>query len=341
MAYRATMTKPYGKGNNGDQVTATTSQALTIKPPRFPYMPEVKEKFDIDEEAWRALVEAIFPNAQSVGSIILALSYCKKRTLDVFKRNVHIVPIWDKDKRCYVDTIWPGIGELRTTAFRTGHYAGRDATQFGEDITSTWKVDGREVSLVHPEWAQVTVYRMVEGQRVAFAGPPVFWLETFASTRDGCPNSMWMKRPRGQIDKCAEGAALRAAFPEEWGDTPSSDEGPVIYQNSMEPLGAPRAKEPVQEPGVAGCAERMRKAVESVAVPPETKEPPAKPVTHKPKEPPDLLADLEKFEQPAPGQGQHQWQCENGHVCDKPEPQEGTVCGVCPTCGTDRIRRLS
>ena len=43
---------------------------------------------------------------------------------------------------------------------------------------------------MHPEWAQVTVYRMIDGQRVAFAGPPVFRLETFAATKDGFPNSM-------------------------------------------------------------------------------------------------------------------------------------------------------
>jgi hypothetical protein len=175
MAYRATTVKQYGKGN-GDQVTATATQALTVKPPRLPYVPDVKDKYNIDEEAWRALVEAIFPGAQSVGSIILVLSYCKARNLDVFKRNVHIVPIWDRNKRQYVDTIWPGIGELRTTAFRTKQYAGRDATLFGEDRTETWQVGNEKVTVTFPEWAQVTVYRMIDGQRVAFAGPPVFWM---------------------------------------------------------------------------------------------------------------------------------------------------------------------
>ena len=88
MGYRAPVTKPYSKGN-GDRVTTTASQALTIKPPRLPYPADMKDRYGIDEEAWRALVEAIFPNAQSIGSVALVLAYCKARNLDVFKRNVH------------------------------------------------------------------------------------------------------------------------------------------------------------------------------------------------------------------------------------------------------------
>jgi hypothetical protein len=64
-------------------------------------------------------------------------------------------------------------------------------------------------------------------------------MEAFASTKDGSPNSMWQKRPRGQLDKCAEAAALRAAFPEELGDDPTSDEGPMIFQHGQEGFGGP------------------------------------------------------------------------------------------------------
>jgi phage recombination protein Bet len=170
----------------------------------------------------KALVEAIFPNAQSAESVILALSYCRARNLDPFKRNVHIVPIWDKQRRCLVDTIWPGIGELRTTAFRTGEYAGRDDAAYGPDVVQ--KV-GR-VDLKFPQWCQVTVYRMVKGQRMAFSGPKVYWLETYstAARDDDSPNEMWATRTYGQIEKCAEAAALRAAFPEEIGTDYISDE---------------------------------------------------------------------------------------------------------------------
>lgn len=193
-----------------------------ISQPRILWHPAVEERFGINRTAWKALVEAIFPNAQTFESIILALSYCQARKLDPFKRNVHIVPIWDKARACLVDTIWPGIGELRTTAFRTGEYAGRAETVFGPTITRTVG----KVEMTFPEWAQVTVQRVVKGATRTFAGPKVYWLETYAVRRrdDDSPNDMWETRPFGQLDKCAEAAALRVGFPEEIGSDYTNDE---------------------------------------------------------------------------------------------------------------------
>lgn len=190
-------------------------QVPMLSGPRLPYHPAVAERFGIDKASWKALVEAIFPTASSAESVILALSYCKARNLDPFKRVVHIVPIWDSKRRCMVDTVWPGIGELRTTAFRTQEYAGRAATTLGPDVSMLVG----SVQMTFPEWAQVTVYRMVKGQKVEFTGPRAYWLETYAHQKrdDPSPNSMWKTRPRGQLEKCAEAAALRAAFPEEIG----------------------------------------------------------------------------------------------------------------------------
>lgn len=160
------------------------------------------------------MVDAVFPLATSVNSVILALSYCRARKLDPFKRNVHIVPIYSKERGGMVDTIWPGIGELRTTAARTGEYAGKDRTEFGPDVTQRFG----DTEITFPEWASVTVYRFIQGTRVAFHGPQVYWLETYATMgKSDTPNSMWANRPRGQLDKCAEAAALRTAFPEEIG----------------------------------------------------------------------------------------------------------------------------
>jgi phage recombination protein Bet len=240
--------------------TAETKPATETKPavkpanlpvianPRLPYHPAIKEKFGIDQAGWRALVEAIFPNASNIDSVIMALSYCKARNLDPFKRNVHIVPIWNKDVRGYVDTVWPGIGELRTTAFRTGEYAGRSDTTFGPDITQ--QVGSKTIT--YPEWAQVTVYRIIKGQRVAFAGARVYWIETYATVKrdDDTPNEMWANRPRGQLDKCAEAAALRGAFPEECGGDYIPEEvqhqrgGPVVDEVRQSP---PRKLEDLTE----------------------------------------------------------------------------------------------
>ena len=53
----------------------------------------------------------------------------------------------------------------------------------------------------------------------------VYWEETYASIgKTDIPNDMWGKRPRGQLDKCVEAAALRKAFPEELGNTYAAEE---------------------------------------------------------------------------------------------------------------------
>jgi phage recombination protein Bet len=200
---------------------------------RIPYHPIVQERYGIAPESWRALTDAVFPSAQSIEGVILALSYCKSRNLDVFKRPVHIVPIWNSDQNRYVETVWPGIGELRTTAFRTGDYAGADPATFGPDITHEFSGEiGRSnnkrhvsVRVTFPEWCQVTVYRTVRGQPRPWPGPRVYWLETYSRMgRSDVPNDMWQKRARGQLEKCAEAAALRKAFPEEIGEQYISDE---------------------------------------------------------------------------------------------------------------------
>jgi phage recombination protein Bet len=107
------------------------------------------------------------------------------------------------------------IESLRAIAARSGAYAGCDEVVFGPDRTET--LGGVEVTF--PAWAQITVYRMVDGQRAAFPGPRVLWLETYQTAAPNTeePEDWWRKRPYGQIEKCAEAAALRRAFAEEVG----------------------------------------------------------------------------------------------------------------------------
>lgn len=196
--------------------------AVAIRAPRLPYHPAVQERFGIDQGGWRVLTDAVFPAAESPESVIMALAYCQARKLDIFKKPVQIVPIWDKKAGRMVDTVWPGIAELRTTAMRTGSFAGFDETAFGPVLEM--EINGLTIS--YPEWAQCTVYRLVGGARVPFVGPKVYWIETYATVKKDskAPNAMWAKRPRGQLEKCAEAAALRRAFPEELGNEYAAEE---------------------------------------------------------------------------------------------------------------------
>jgi len=255
-----------------------------FKPARLPYHPAIQERFGVDPAGWRALVEAVFPLASNVDSVVLALSYCRARNLDPFKKPVHIVPMWNSDLGRMVDTVWPGIGELRTTAFRTKLYAGCDAVEFGPDVTRVFK--GRvgkrgqerevEVEVTFPEWAQMTVYRMIAGQRVAVQGPRVYWMETYATSgRTSVPNDMWAKRPRGQIEKCAEAAALRRAFPEELGNEYAAEEmagrklgsgAVVIEDDSVQEV----KEEPITAASIMAQAEEAPQQVEGEVLPPES-----------------------------------------------------------------------
>jgi phage recombination protein Bet len=208
---------------------ASRNEVAVFSQPRIPFHPLIEERFGVDRAGWRALIDAVWPAAKTADAVTLALSYCKARNLDPFKRPVHIVPVWSSEQNRWVESVWPGIGELRTTAFRTGLYAGRDVTEYGPDKTEN--LGGAQITF--PEWAQVTVYRLGRnGERMPFPGPRVYWLETYATAKRDtlAPNAMWRRRSRGQIDKCAEAAALRAAFPEEMGNDQTADEmeGQVI-----------------------------------------------------------------------------------------------------------------
>lgn len=204
-----------------------------FQPARLPYHPAIEERFGVDKGQWKVLVEAIFPAAKTVDAIVMVLSYCKARNLDPLKRPVHIVPMWDGQRGAMVETVWPGISELRTTASRTKGYAGIDAAEFGDEMSMTFegrvKVNGnwetKKLEVTFPEWCRLTVYRIVDGQRCKFVGPKVSWLETYATQgKSELPNNMWESRPEGQLEKCAEAAALRRAFPEEIGNELTAEE---------------------------------------------------------------------------------------------------------------------
>lgn len=237
-----------------------------LQPPRLPYHPAVEERFGIDKAGWNALVGAIWPNAKTTEAIAMALSYCRARDLDPFKRPVHIVPMWSSAAGKEIETVWPGISEIRTTAFRTGNYAGCDQAEFGPDITETFKgrakIKGEwgdhETSVSFPEWCRITVYRELKGRICKFVGPKVKWLEAYASIGNSAlPNDMWQSRPEGQLEKCAEAAALRKAFPEEIGNQLTAEEmhGRVLLEPqadlTLDPPEPPKAEATPIEKAIA------------------------------------------------------------------------------------------
>lgn len=185
-------------------------QTMTAVVPLQTKLPEAASARGITREAWHVMKTVLFKDA-SDEMVCTLVDYCKARNLDPLKKPFHIVKVWDAQAGQMVDSIWPSIGETRITAFRTQEYAGLSDIRHGE--TMRQKVGGLDVTF--PAWAQCSVFRMMGGEAREFVGPRVYWLETYAPKKGGAPNSMWSKRPYGQLDKCAEAAALRAAFPEE------------------------------------------------------------------------------------------------------------------------------
>ena len=121
------------------QVTAQDKkQQVAVAAPRIPYDARVEKAYGLDRGAWNVICDSVWPSAKTFEGVTLALAYCKARKLDPFKRPIHIVPIWNAKLKKEVETVWPGIGELRTTANRTGDYGGNDPCSFGEDITEVF-----------------------------------------------------------------------------------------------------------------------------------------------------------------------------------------------------------
>jgi len=226
-------------GVNKDATMTGTAQNIITLPvqTRLP-MPANAPARGITPAQWRVLCETTFPNAKTAEAIEMAVDYCAVRKLDIFKRPINIVPMWNSALQREVETIWPGINEIQITAARTGAWAGMDAPKWGPEKTRTFKGKKKDrtgwydaaVTVTYPEWCEVTVHRMIAGQPRAFT-ERVYWLEAYATTggRDSeLPNDMWAKRVHGQLHKVTKAAALRAAFPEEGSYTAEEMEGKVI-----------------------------------------------------------------------------------------------------------------
>jgi|GEM_PF-958727 len=175
-----------------------------------------------EPELMKVLQSSLYPGA-APESIKMVLGYCKAAGLDPMQKPVHIVPMWDGKAKQMRDVIMPGVGLYRTQASRTGAFAGQTEPEFGDMVTT--KLGGVEITF--PEWARVTVKKSMPNGSVAEFSAREYWIENYAvkggQEKSIAPNAMWMKRPRGQIAKCAAAQALRLAFPE-MGAQPTAEE---------------------------------------------------------------------------------------------------------------------
>jgi phage recombination protein Bet len=203
-----------------------------------------------EDELIDVLQSSLYPGA-ALGSIKMVMAHCRAAGLDPLQKPVHIVPMWDKNAKGMRDVIMPGIGLYRTQAARTGQLAGIGEPEFGPDVT----YDLGNVQVTVPEWCRVVVKRLMPNGDISEYVAKEYWIENYATAgKDNeAPNTMWKKRPRGQLRKCAEAQALRMGFPEATGNAPTADEMEGKHLEAREVDITPRA-EPVAQVELQPCS---------------------------------------------------------------------------------------
>ena len=148
-----------------------------------------------------ALITNTVARGASAEQLKLYLYDCARRGVHPLDKLIHFTLVSGKY------TPITSIDFLRSQAAATGEYAGSDDAVYAEGENSV------------PVAASVTVYRMVHGQRCAFAATARF--DEYLP-RGGA--HMWKKMPYTMLAKCAEALALRKGFPQETSGLYTSDE---------------------------------------------------------------------------------------------------------------------
>ena len=141
--------------------------------------------------------------------IAYGLMVAKTLELSVLDRQLYMIKYGGSTPKM---ALIVGVGGYRAIAAREqdarGYqtYAGSDPAVFGARVADPGTSLGW-----HPESATVTVYKMIGPNRIPFTST-VYW-EGRAQFMYNKPTGRWATDPRGMLEKCAEVAALRKAFP--------------------------------------------------------------------------------------------------------------------------------
>jgi len=168
------------------------------------------------------LVKRTLAKGASDDELALFLGTAKRMGLDPFAQQIRAIrrKEYNAETNRYEEklSIEPGIDGFRLIAARTGQLEGRLGPHWcGPD--GKW-VDAW-LQQEPPAAAKVGVLR--KGFREPLWAVAL-WREYRQTKRDGGVTRMWSDRPAGQLAKCAESLALRAAFPHELGGVYTSDE---------------------------------------------------------------------------------------------------------------------
>lgn len=143
----------------------------------------------------------IIPKGTPKAQVEVFAEVARRHGLDPFTKEVHLVGYGGNY------SVIVGINGLRGRASDTGLHAGTDAPQFNVQPDGKYHtLSTLAVAKKLPETCTVTVYKMLQGQRVPFTATVAF--SEFTTGRN-----KWASMPYQMIMKVAESHALRKAFP--------------------------------------------------------------------------------------------------------------------------------
>lgn len=193
----------------------------------------------LSPESIHMLRTMYYPGADDA-TIKMAHAMCLSRNVDHTMRPVYAVPTWDGRQKKEVYQLWPSIHLYRVIASRSMH-AGTSEPEYGPMTTITGIARDRgqsvERALEIPEWASVTVKRVLPGGIIA-----EFTAKVWAS-EVGKVSGQWLSMPRHMLGIRAESHALRKGFPEVGGMPTWEEAGQYAEMRNDPPaMSAPKRK---------------------------------------------------------------------------------------------------
>lgn len=186
-----------------------------------------------------ALIQAqIIPNNTPVAQIKIFAQICKERGISPFSKEVYLVGYGGKY------SVIVGINGFRKIACETGEYAGCDDVKYNLQSTGEFHTAAQlKKAKTLPSTATITVYRLVQGHKVAFTHTAVF--SEFSSGKQ-----KWGSMPFQMISKVAEAFALRKGFSDRLTglnvmEEKEAFEGNTISKNSISDMDIEQIKETV------------------------------------------------------------------------------------------------
>lgn len=168
--------------------------------------------------------KTIAPDATN-DELSLFLYRAKSSGLDPLARQIYFVKRNQRQKDGSYSsnmTIQTSIDGYRAIASRTGELAGMSDVIYDSEDEE------------HPKKASITVYRLVNGEKVAFPATARWneFAQQYEKYGKKVLGSMWAKMPYLMLGKCAEALALRKAFPEQLSGIYTTEEMQQAENNS-------------------------------------------------------------------------------------------------------------